>query len=525
MTADALPTIVAAPVPKALVPNFVKTALRGLRGGLIAAGVLLLIAACADLLLKPLLASANVVETFTTTVANLCAGLMPVAFYVMGGIAARRLRAQSFIMALLCAWLVAALGYGVLTAYQATQGTGAFREAPTLNFQLRQVDGGIEVVSVDADGAAAAAGVQVGDIITALRRDVLTAPQLEERIAQAAPDDVFRLRITRGEEELQLTPRIRLVSSTDTGALLRGLLAALAIGLVALIMPTSWSLHLVLIASLVPLLVGYFWLVIATFSQRTHGLFPVDATGAFGGFTLANWDFLGGANIGAAVANIWTVTLNSLTIAISMTVVSLAICSMAGYALSRMVFPGRRMFLSMTLVLHGFPAVTLIIPIFLVLINLGNLPVIGNLIGYNSVGGVALVMIAFELPLGVWLMKGFFDTISWDMERSALIDGATRWRTFREIILPQIRPGLLALGIFSFIGGWNAYLIPATFSIGTGLSNLPVFIRQLSGELAPVNWNQVAAVGLFQLIPIFAFFIFAQEYLLNIYAGGTKGSS
>ena len=134
-------------------------------------------------------------------------------------------------------------------------------------------------------------------------------------------------------------------------------------------------------------------------------------------------------------------------------------------------------------------------------------------------------MIAFELPLGIWLLKGFFDGISWDMERSALIDGASRWRTFYEIILPQIRPGLLALGIFSFISGWNAYLIPATYSVGTGMATLPVYIRQLTGELAPVNWNQVAAVGLFQLIPILVFFIFAQEYLLNIYAGGTKGSS
>jgi inositol-phosphate transport system permease protein len=198
---------------------------------------------------------------------------------------------------------------------------------------------------------------------------------------------------------------------------------------------------------------------------------------------------------------------------------------MTGYALSRMTFPGRQIFLSMSLILHGFPAVTLLIPIFLVLINLSQLPVIGGLVGYNTTGGIALVMIAFELPLGVWLMKGFFDTIPWDMERSALIDGASRWRTFWEISLPQIRPGLLALGIFSFINGWNAYLIPATYSVGTGMATLPVYIRQLTGELAAVNWNQVAAVGLFQLIPIVIFFVFAQEYLLNIYAGGTKGSS
>src|SRR5690606_22447932 len=130
---------------------------------------------------------------------------------------------------------------------------------------------------------------------------------------------------------------------------------------------------------------------------------------------------------------------------------------------------------------------------------LGRIPLIGEFIGFNKPLGIALVMAGFELPLGVWLMKGFFDNIPWDIERSALIDGASRWRTYWEILLPQIRPGLLALGIFAFIGGWNAFLIPQTYSTGSGTINLPVFLRQLISETAPVNWNQVAAVGLFQL--------------------------
>ncbi|MBC7811381.1 MAG: carbohydrate ABC transporter permease, partial [Burkholderiales bacterium] len=99
------------------------------------------------------------------------------------------------------------------------------------------------------------------------------------------------------------------------------------------------------------------------------------------------------------------------------------------------------------------------------------------------------------------------------------------WRTFWEIILPQIRPGLLALGIFAFISGWNAYLIPQTYSVGTSTVTLSVFLKQFISDTAPTNWNQVAAVGLFQLVPIMVFFVFAQEYLLNIYAGGLKGSS
>jgi inositol-phosphate transport system permease protein len=238
--------------------------------------------------------------------------------------------------------------------------------------------------------------------------------------------------------------------------------------------------------------------------------------------TLSNWRFL---TESGSRGSIWTFTFNSLAIAVTMTGVLLVLCSMAAYALSRMEFAGRRLFLSFTLILHGFPAVTLLIPIYLVLLNLGALPVIGQYIGFNTLGGIALVEIAFGLPFGVWLMKGFFDNISWDMERSALIDGASRWRTFWEVILPQIRPGLFALGIFSFVGGWNTYLIPATFSVGTSVSNLPVYIQQLLGETNPINWNEIAAIGLFQMIPILILFVFAQEYLLNIYSGGSKGGS
>ena len=72
---------------------------------------------------------------------------------------------------------------------------------------------------------------------------------------------------------------------------------------------------------------------------------------------------------------------------------------------------------------------------------ISDIPAFGEVFGFNTVGGVALVMIALDLPLGIWLMKGFFDNLSWDMERAALIDGASRFRVWWEIILPQIKPG------------------------------------------------------------------------------------
>jgi inositol-phosphate transport system permease protein len=267
-----------------------------------------------------------------------------------------------------------------------------------------------------------------------------------------------------------------------------------------------------------PILLGYVWLIIATFSHHTEGLLPRDAKGNIGGWTLEHWNFL-------ADPLIWQVTFNSFIIAMGMVVGVGVISALAGYALSRMNFTGRKSFLSMIIILHAFPSVTLLISIFFVLRFIAGVPLIGSLFGYNTVGGVALVMISLDLPLGVWLMKGFFDNIPWDLECAAFIDGASRIRVWWEIIIPQVKPGLAALAIFTFLTGWSAYLIPATFTMGTKVANLPVYLNQLMGDTAPTNWNAVAAVGLFQLVPVMIFFIFTQERLLNIYSGGSKGSS
>lgn len=275
--------------------------------------------------------------------------------------------------------------------------------------------------------------------------------------------------------------------------------------------------YIFLTISILPIIIGYSWLVIATVSTRTQGLLPRNAEGGIGGLTLSNWDFV-------FHAEIWNAMLNSLLIAVAM-VIGVGIASTSGgYALSRFKFPGRKAFLTGTLVLHAFKAEMLLIAIFFVLRFLGDIPLIGPYIGFNSVGGVALVMVALELPLGIWLMKGFFDNISWDMERAALIDGAGRFRVWWQIMLPQVRPGIAALSLFTFIAGWNAYLVPFTFTIGAKVANMPVFLNQLISDTAPVNWNQVAAVGMFQMIPLIIFFLFTQELLLNIYAGGSKGT-
>ena len=268
--------------------------------------------------------------------------------------------------------------------------------------------------------------------------------------------------------------------------------------------------YIILVITVLPIFVGYAWLVINSFSVSTEGLRST-------GFTLSNWSFLREPPFGRGYPSIWRVTLNTFMIAISMTFFVVVVSALAGYALSRQNFRGRKTFLSGTLVLHAFPSVTLLIGIFFVLRTLKL---------YNTTLGVGLVMIGFELPFGIWLMKGFFDNVSWDMERAALIDGASRLRVWGEIILPTIKPGIAALAIFAFISGWNAWLIPKTFTIGAGQNaTLSVYLQNFMGDTVAVQWGMVTAVGLFQLIPVAIFFFFTQDLLLSIYAGGAKGGT
>jgi len=281
-----------------------------------------------------------------------------------------------------------------------------------------------------------------------------------------------------------------------------------------------------LIAFSMPIFLVFLWLVITTFSTRTEGLKSL-------GWTLSNWSFLWKSPFGPNFPSIWLATLNTFLLATIMTTIVVFISSMSAYALSRMKFAGRKGFLSATLILHAFPSVTLLIPIYFVLRWITKIPIIGHSVpliggfGFNTIGGVALVMVAFQLPFGVWIMKGFFDNISWDMERSALIDGASRFQVWWKILMPNIKPGIAALSIFAFISAWNAYIIPFTFTVGRAgkTTVLSVYLQNFMSESVMTEWNMVAAVGLFQLIPVLIFFFFTQEALLNIYGGGAKGGA
>src|SRR5207244_7830231 len=166
------------------------------------------------------------------------------------------------------------------------------------------------------------------------------------------------------------------------------------------LLPPRWRLVLLLLLLLsLPIAAGLAWLLLTGAFDRVHGLLPVKPP------DLRNWRFLWEAIGGRPPAIVPLV--NSLIFASVVAAVELVVCSMAAYAISRMSFPGRRIYLGLVLVLHAFPAVSLIIAIFYILRLLGL---------FDTLAGVILVKASLELPLGIWLMKGFFDNLSWDME-------------------------------------------------------------------------------------------------------------
>jgi len=269
--------------------------------------------------------------------------------------------------------------------------------------------------------------------------------------------------------------------------------------------------YVVLALATLPILLLYVWLFYSSFFPRVEGFVPI------GGFTLENWRFLWDPASVPQMRNrppIVPLTINTLIFATMTAIVGLLISAMAGYAFSRLRFRGRRVFLSGVLLLHSFPSVTLLIATFVILRTLGL---------YDKLIGVILVQTAFTLPLGIWLMKGFFDNIPWDLEMSALVDGAGRLRTWWRIMVPLVKPGLLALGVLLFVEGWNQFLLPFVFMPSGSQQTLSTLVRGVLGEGRFVDYGVLTAVGLYYIAPILVLFVLAQDQLMRIYAGGVKG--
>lgn len=267
-----------------------------------------------------------------------------------------------------------------------------------------------------------------------------------------------------------------------------------------------WPVVTALALVTLPLVIMYVFLFVDTITDTEPGsLIPSS-------LNFEHWRFLWQTMPGKAP--IYVVALNTLIFATCTTTVVLLISSTAGYVLSRLNVPGRAYFLAGVMVLHAFPSVTLIIAIFIVLQMVGL---------YNSLIGVILVKAALDLPLGIWLMKGFYDTVPWEIEMAGITDGASRFTVWRRLVLPQVMPAFAALGLFAFLSGWSEFILPQVLTPGSNVQVMSVYLASLIADDNNFDLNMFKAVGVFYVIPVVILFAFFQKHLMNIYGGGSKG--
>ena len=209
-------------------------------------------------------------------------------------------------------------------------------------------------------------------------------------------------------------------------------------------------------------------------------------------------------------SNFPTLILNSSVV----TLITVAICTVASYAVARYRFLGRRELMMFYLVIRMFPAVMIIIPLFILMRGLGLL---------DSRFGLALAYTTFLLPVFIWMMKGFFESVPNDLEDAARIDGASRLGAMVRVVLPLVLGGLVATAVFIAIGAWNEFLFALMLTTSTGSRTWPVGLQLMVGEFQ-LPWGSLAAGGIISIVPVMVLFALVQRALVRgLTAGAVKG--
>ena len=202
---------------------------------------------------------------------------------------------------------------------------------------------------------------------------------------------------------------------------------------------------------------------------------------------------------------------NSLIIAIITTGIAIVISSMAAYGIVRF-FPKLGSIMSKVLVAtYMFPPILLAIPYSMVMAKLGLV---------NTRIGLIIVYLSFSVPYAVWMLVGFFKTVPLGIEEAAKVDGANKFQTFIQIVLPLVMPGIVATAIYTFINAWNEFLYSLILINSTDKMTVSVALKSLQGAEI-LNWGDMMAASALVVVPSVIFFMFIQN---KIAGGMTEGA-
>lgn len=263
-----------------------------------------------------------------------------------------------------------------------------------------------------------------------------------------------------------------------------------------------WRIYLPLVLYLLFTLVPFYWMLV--FALRPRGstsLLPWPAS-------LENFETVwNGLGFGVFFANSLKVGLAAL---VTTTLIALA----GGYALARYRFRGRTAFMIAMLCTQFIPGAMMLIPLFEIFRTLDLV---------NSLWSLVVAETVFQLPLSLILLAGFIRNVPVELEEAAWVDGCSRLRAFLIVVLPMLRPALVAVGSFAFIHSWNNFLFALMFVSEQDKYTVPVGLAFTLGEFS-VDFGALAAGGVVAAVPVVLVFAFVQKYLVRgMTAGAVKG--
>ena len=206
--------------------------------------------------------------------------------------------------------------------------------------------------------------------------------------------------------------------------------------------------------------------------------------------------------------------LNSYIVALSVTALTLGAAILAAYAFSRYEF---RLKSTVNIVIVGVqavPPIALVIPYFGLMVGLGV---------YNTYAGLILTHMVFTLPYAIIMMTAYFNTLPRELDEAAKVDGANPWTALWRIIVPISGPGIVAVGLYTFMISWNEYLFALTLMQTNEMRTVPIGILLMMGEHAYL-WNQMMAMSILGSIPVLVLFLIFQRHFISGLASGAVKS-
>lgn len=203
--------------------------------------------------------------------------------------------------------------------------------------------------------------------------------------------------------------------------------------------------------------------------------------------------------------------VNSYVVSLSVTAATLFVAILAAYAFSRYEFPFKSVLNVVIVSVQAVPPITLLIPYF-------GLVVIFGL--YNTYQGLILTYMVFTLPYAIIMLTGYFNTLPKELDEAVRVDGAGSWTALWRVLVPIATPGIVSVGIYTFMLAWNEYLFALTLTRTVDMRTVPIGIQLLMGQHS-YQWNEMMAMSIVGSIPILFLFLFFQRYFIG---GLTAGS-